>query len=90
MAKNISIRDLPDGVTYHIDSHNGYNGPEHEPHVKIYGNGCDVKYSIRTGRRIEGKFGNRNYERQIEEWVRNHISELNDEWNESNDPKGGR
>lgn len=88
MSKNISTSDLPYGITYHVDSHNGYQGREHEPHVRIYGKGCDVKYSVRTGRYMEGKFDGAS-QKDIERWVSKHLSELWNEWKESDDPKGG-
>lgn len=87
--KNISEYGLPHRVHYHIDGHNGYHGSEHEPHVHIRGVECDVKYSIRTGRYMEGKFGSAS-EKEIERWVNDHLYELEREWDEADDPMGGR
>lgn len=87
--KYVSEYGLPYGVHYHIDSHNGYNGCEHEAHVHIRGKDCDVKYSLRTGRYMEGRFGSADDD-DIESWVNHNISALYDEWNASNDPAGGR
>lgn len=89
MSKSINENGLPYGVHYQVHSHNGLNGREHEPHVHIAGKGCDVKYSIVSGRFIEGKFGSAS-ERDIEHWVNNHLKELMQAWNDADDPSGGR
>ncbi len=89
MSKYVSESGLPYGVHYQIHSHNGLNGKEREAHVHIRGKGCDVKYSLNTGKKIEGEFGSVS-EKDIERWVNNHLSELMDEWDDADDPKGGR
>lgn len=89
MSKYVNESGLPYGVHYQIHSHNGLNGKEREAHVHISGKGCNVKYSLNTGRYIEGTFGSSS-EKDIERWVNNHLSELMEEWDMADDPKGGR
>lgn len=88
MSKNIG--GLPYGVHYRIDSHNGYNGSEHCRHVHIYGNGCDVKFSIDTAECIEGHLGGSVREKDLAAWVRENQRALIEEWDDADDAQGGR
>lgn len=85
-----SIGGLPYGIHYRIDSHNGYNGAERSRHVHIYGNGCDVKFSIDSGECIEGHLGGSVREKDLAAWVRKNQDALIDEWNDADDTRGGR
>lgn len=89
MSKYVSEYGLPYGIHYKIHSHNGLNGREREAHVHIEGKGCNVKYSLNTGRYIEGTFGSAS-ERDIETWVNDNLYALKEEWNLADDPMGGR
>ena len=88
MSKYVSESDLPYGVHYQIHSHNGLNGREHEPHVHFHGR-CEVKYNLRTGSYIEGSFSGVS-EKEISNWVNDHIDALMREWDMADDPRGGR
>lgn len=86
--KYVSESGLPYGIHYQIHSHNGLNGREHEPHVHFHGR-CEVKFSLSTGRYIEGSF-NGVSEKEITNWVNDHLSDLVYEWEKADDPHGGR
>lgn len=88
MSKNISEADLPFGVHYQIHSHNGLNGREREAHVHFHGK-CDVKYSLNSGRYIQGSF-NSVKKASIDRWVMEHLTELRSEWDAADSPVGGR
>ena len=88
MSKDISERDLPQGVHYRIDSHNGLNGPHHFPHVHFTGKSNCV-FRIDPAEYIEGKLGNAS-EKELKCWIINNMAGLKKEWDDKDDIKGGR
>lgn len=89
MNKYASDNDLPYGVHHRIDSHNGLNGPHHFPHVHFEGKGTDCVFRISPPEYVTGKLGNAS-EKDLKQWIIKHQSELNDEWDDKDDPMGGR
>lgn len=85
----LSDSGLPYGVHHKVHSHNGMRGSESIPHVHFTGKGCDVSISISEAKVLAGSFGSVS-EKDIINWVREHYSDLMEEWEHTNDPNGGR
>lgn len=77
----------PYGMSYSIHGHNGYQGSERIPHVHIKCQGERISVSLQDGSIIVGQGDlDRNKEKEVLEWVRSHMSELWDEWQQKSDP----
>ena len=88
MSNNISEKDLPSGVHYRIDSHNGLNGRHHFAHVHFTGK-SDCVFKIDPPEYIEGKLGNAS-EKELKKWIIANMAALKEEWDDKDDKKGGR
>lgn len=77
----------PYGISYNIHGHNGCNGPERIPHVHIMCQGKRISVSLQDGQIIVGAGDlDRNKERDVLNWVRENLYDLNKEWDEKSDP----
>lgn len=88
MSNKVSDYGLPCGVHHHIDSHNGLNGQHHFPHVHFTGKSNCV-FKIDPPEYIEGSLGNAT-EKELVQWILDNQSELEEEWEDADDPSGGR
>ncbi len=88
MSRAVSDYGLPYGVHHHIDGHNGLNGSHHFPHVHFKGK-SDCVFKIDPPEYIAGSLGNAT-EKELIAWIRDNQSALLDEWDDADDPKGGR
>ena len=81
------MASTPYGVSYMIHGHNGYNGIERIPHVHVRWQGNDVSVSLQDGHIIAGERNlDHNQVRQVKDWVKSNMYDLNREWESKSDP----